>query len=219
MPIPEVVPDLSRRLAREEVYIALRRWIIAGDLKPGEMLRDQALADSLGVSRTPVREALRRLEDEGFVETARNRWTRVALLNPARAVQSYAVVQALETEALSCAFERIGEDALSEMVLANDRMLAASDAGDSFTAAGSDEQFHRVWLSLSGNHELSAIVTSQKLKLHRIEAAYFAGTARTLDSHVEHGLIIAAIKRGSLADACGALRKHWQLSEKLLKLK
>ena len=81
MPIPESGPKISRTLARDDAYNKLRGWIIDGTLKPEEVLHDQHIAALLGVSRTPVREALRRLEDEGLVETALNRWTRVAALD------------------------------------------------------------------------------------------------------------------------------------------
>ncbi len=73
MPLPQSKNKLSRTLAREEVYGRLRAWIIDGRLGPRELLRDQDIAAIVGVSRTPVREALRRLEDEGLVETALNR--------------------------------------------------------------------------------------------------------------------------------------------------
>ena len=66
MPIPESGPKISRTLARDDAYNKLRGWIIDGTLKPEEVLHDQHIAALLGVSRTPVREALRRLEDEGL---------------------------------------------------------------------------------------------------------------------------------------------------------
>ena len=100
MPLPQSESKLSRTLAREEVYCRLRAWIIDGRLRPGELLRDQDIAATVGVSRTPVREALRRLEDEGLVETALNRWTRVAPIDIGKAAEIYAIVEALELFAL-----------------------------------------------------------------------------------------------------------------------
>src|SRR6266849_9018855 len=70
----------SSDLAREAVYARLRDWILRGPLEPGEIIRDADIAQALGVSRTPVREALLRLEGDGLVETAPARWTRVAPL-------------------------------------------------------------------------------------------------------------------------------------------
>src|SRR5579864_5094934 len=106
MPLPQCQTRLPRTLARDEAYEKLREWIIAGTLHPGETLRDQEIAERLGVSRTPVREALRRLDDEGFVETALNRWTRVAPLDLKKALEIYSVIEALEvfaSSAPSCA--------------------------------------------------------------------------------------------------------------------
>ena len=105
MPLPQSESKLSRTLAREEVYGRLRAWIIDGRLRPGELLRDQDIAATVGVSRTPVREALRRLEDEGLVETALNRWTRVAPIDVGKAAEIYAIVEALELFALETAIQ------------------------------------------------------------------------------------------------------------------
>ena len=93
MPLPESVPKVSRTLAREDAYGKLRGWIIDGTLKPDEGLNDREIGAALGVSRTPVREALRRLEDEGLVVTASNRWTRVAALDLTQAVESYPIIE------------------------------------------------------------------------------------------------------------------------------
>src|SRR5574340_1117707 len=80
---------------RERVYRALRDALVAGELAPGERLRDQELAARLGVSRTPVREALQRLEDEGLVETAPRALTRVTPLAAVAAREAFPVVAAL----------------------------------------------------------------------------------------------------------------------------
>ena len=75
MPVPQT-DVLSRTFIRDDVYVSLHDWIVRGELEPGEKLKDKELAAQLGVSRMPIREALRKLEDEGLVETAANRWTR-----------------------------------------------------------------------------------------------------------------------------------------------
>jgi DNA-binding GntR family transcriptional regulator len=67
MPIPKRIKPISRFTMREEVYSTLLMWIMEGELRPGEKLLDKELAEKMGVSRTPVREALRRLEDKGLV--------------------------------------------------------------------------------------------------------------------------------------------------------
>ena len=69
MPLPQTEIRLTRSLARDEAYEKIRDWIIDGTLRPGELLRDQEIAQSLGVSRTPIREAVTLLDQEGFVRT------------------------------------------------------------------------------------------------------------------------------------------------------
>jgi DNA-binding GntR family transcriptional regulator len=104
MPLPESELQMPRTRARDAAYGRLLGWIIEGTLQPGEILRDQDIASAFGVSRTPVREALRRLEDEGFVETSLNRWTRVTPLDSGKSLESYTIIEALELLALELAF-------------------------------------------------------------------------------------------------------------------
>ena len=125
MPLPQSESKLSRTLAREEVYGRLRAWIIDGRLRPGELLRDQDIAATVGVSRTPVREALRRLEDEGLVETALNRWTRMAPIDVEKAAEIYAIVEALELFALGTAIKRLTAQDITRMREANQAMRHA----------------------------------------------------------------------------------------------
>jgi len=103
LPLPPDPPRLPRTFAREEVYSRVRNWIVAGVLHPGETLRDQDIAARLGVSCMPVREALHRLEDEGFVEMTLNRWTRVSPLNLARVAELYPLIEVLDALALESA--------------------------------------------------------------------------------------------------------------------
>src|ERR1700742_1717044 len=79
----------------DRAYATLLEAIVTGELAPGTRLRDRDLATELGVSRTPVREALRRLEDEGLVESERNAYTRVAPVRAQRIADAYPVVAAL----------------------------------------------------------------------------------------------------------------------------
>src|SRR5215469_15847348 len=143
MPLPQTETRLARWLAREEAYGKIRDWIIDGTLRPGEILRDQEIAQSLGVSRTPVREALRRLEDEGFVETALNRWTRVAPLDLRKAIEEYRIIEALEVLAMQDA--QLTPQDLSGMEIANEAMRKAIQRKDAAGALRADEIFHGAW--------------------------------------------------------------------------
>src|SRR6266567_2772095 len=91
----------TRSLLREEAYVRLRAWIIEGVLLPGSRLRDNEIADALGVSRTPVREAIRRLQDDGLVVAEASRWTKVAPLDVDAADRLYPIVWSLEALAIT----------------------------------------------------------------------------------------------------------------------
>src|SRR5579885_2278401 len=95
---------IERTFVREEAYLKLRDWIVEGALEPGAQLRDKALAEKMGVSRTPIREALLRLEDEGLVITKPNRSTQVSPIDFHNALHLYSLVWSLEQLALRQSF-------------------------------------------------------------------------------------------------------------------
>ena len=210
MPVPPSGVKLSRTLAREEAYGKLRDWIIDGTLRPGEIVRDQEIAASLGVSRTPVREALRRLADENLVETSLNRWTRVAPVDLPGAAETYAVIEALEVLALELAFLKITPADLREMTDANRAMRDAVARQQPMEAVTADEAFHEVLIRRADNSVLSALLKQLKTKLRRVEIAYLDAAAPAHLSIREHAAVVAALKNRSLPEALAALRRNWR---------
>ncbi|GHF43171.1 putative transcriptional regulator, GntR family protein [Deinococcus metalli] len=188
----------------------LSTWIIDGTLQPGEALRDLDIAGRLGVSRTPVREALRRLEDEGLIETALNRWTRVAPLDAARAADLYPVVEALEMLALRLAMPALTGPDITHLRDLNAQLGAALQHGDARAAVEADMAFHGVWTERAGNRELHHTLHALKRKLRRIELAYFhAGSAGT-ESVEEHAVLLHALHAGDVEASVRALHANWQ---------
>jgi len=215
VPIPQFSRPLSRSLARDEVYRRLKVWIIDGTLRPGEVLRDQGIALSLGVSRTPVREALRRLEDEGFVETALNRWTRVAPLDLQKALEIYSIIEALEVFALETA--RLTAEDIKKMSVINQAMRRALRLKQPGSALRADEDFHGVWLTGAQNGELWVLVQQLKTKLQRVELAYWDRAARADESVREHATLLRALQTGSRHEAIVALKRNWQGAKQRLR--
>ncbi|MFB9990840.1 GntR family transcriptional regulator [Deinococcus oregonensis] len=212
MPLPPIAPKQRRSLAREDVYTQLSTWIIEGTLQPEEPLRDLDIADSLGVSRTPVREALRRLEDEGLVETALNRWTRVAPLQLSQAASLYPVVEVLEVLALQLAASSFTAADLGQLHQLNLQLKTALQHRDAGLAVDADTAFHDLWISKSGNQQLQQTLQALKRKLRRIERAYFDGTRAGQASLDEHAAIAEALGAGDLERASQALKANWQNS-------
>jgi len=188
-------PTLSRT-----VYETLLRAIVAGDLAPGARVRDTALAEELGVSRTPVREALRRLEDEGLVETRPNVESRVAPVRAERAAQAFPVVAALHALAA-----RLGVPALTA---ADDAALAAHDSartaalqrGEVVAAIEADDAFHGVLLAAAGNDELARALARLMPQIRRLDVLHFSALAEGR-SHDGHARILAACRRRDATEA------------------
>lgn len=212
MPVPSRPKKLSKTLIREEVYADLRAWILDGTLEPGEKLRDAELAEALGVSRMPVREAFRRLEDEGLVETAANRWTRVSLVDSEQARRVYPIVVALESLAVSLALPRLGEADLRLMSRVNDRLRGALGDGRAIEASEADREFHEVLLGKTGNPDLVRILDDLKAKLRRLEVAYFGGSIIAERSAEEHEELLAALREGDVERARAAVENNWRRS-------
>src|SRR4051794_21624181 len=140
MPVPAEDPS-SRVLLRDSAYVRLRDAILEGTFAPGEQLRDVELASWLGLSRTPVREALARLAEQGLVESAPNRWTRVTPIDRTQGRHAFQVVAALHSLAAELALPQTGDRELREMKAANRRLAAAFRSGDVAAAVAADDAF------------------------------------------------------------------------------
>ena len=208
MPIPNT-SVLSRSFMRDDVYQSLRRWIVTGELKPGEKLRDKELAAHLGVSRTPVRESLRKLEDEGLVETSPNRWTRVSLVSREDAENIYPIIEQLELLALTQAFPLLTPQQVETMRSLNARLDDAIASCDTEKAADIDASFHKVLIDAAQNVELATILETVKAKYHRIELTYFSSVEFMSASVADHNQLIAALEARDLEAAKQALTQNW----------
>jgi DNA-binding GntR family transcriptional regulator len=210
------ISPIKRALMRDEVYDLLLKWVVELRLEPGAKLRDGELADQLGVSRTPVREAIRRLEDQGFVETAAASWTRVARIDTGQARQLYPIIKTLEELALESAFAAIDDAVIRSMTTINEELKQGVSAGDYLRASEADSRFHDAFINRCENEELKKLLSAVKLKIRRIENAFFREPARSADSVCEHAQLVDALAERSLARAKSALARNWDQSLKRL---
>ncbi len=215
-PLPTDTAELSRTSARERIYEELKRWIVEGVLEPDEQLKDVELAGIFGVSRTPVREALRQLEDEGLIETARNRWTRVAPLDLQEPSRVVPILSALETLALKTAWP-LDEAIVAEMERANASLVKAVDRRRTKEALVADLRFHTAFDDASQNPDLIAMLGRLRDRMRRVDLAYWARPGLARDSVPEHDAIIAAVRAGDLDEAVAALERHWH-SERVFRI-
>lgn len=202
--------DLAgRTLLREEVYARIRDWIVECVLPPETRLRDLEIAEALNISRTPVREAIRRLQDEGFVVAEAQRWTKVAPLDPGLADRVYPIVWTNERLAVSLG-GRWDAEQIAALRVANNRLAFALANREPLRASEADTDFHRQVIEAADNPELTAIIEGLKLRLRRVEIAYFGGTAAAERSVMEHERVIAALEAGDLDAAASAIEENWR---------
>jgi DNA-binding GntR family transcriptional regulator len=198
----------------ELVYQRTRRAILTGDYPPGSPLRLQELAATNGVSMIPVREALRLLEAEGFVDTIPNRGARVAPLSMEDLRDVYRTRIVLEDEALRQAFPRITRAHLVKARRLNAR-LVNQFARHGYATYDDHRAFHFLLYEPSGSRwllRLIGIVWDHTERYRRQGAPLVAGEL----AGEEHERIIAAVERGTIDDACQALRDHLATSSDVI---
>ena len=215
-PLPTDTAELSRVSARERIYEEIKRWIVEGTLEPEEQLKDNELAAIFGVSRTPVREALRQLEDERLVTTARNRWTKVAPLDLSEPERLVPIMSALEALALRTAWPLSGA-VIEEMERANASLAKAVERRRTKEALAADLSFHGAFDAAADNQDLMDMLGRLRDRMRRVDLAYWARPGLARDSVSEHARIIDAVRGGSLEESVVALEDHWH-SERVFRL-
>jgi DNA-binding GntR family transcriptional regulator len=143
---------------RERVLATLRQEIIAGGLRPGDRLVERELAERFGVSRVPVREAIRALVAEGFVHFETPRRTVVRRLTPNDVKELFELREALEVYAAGLAAARATEQALAELRDLLDQAAAATRAGDAEAITDINTRFHARVLAIAGNSLLISVM-------------------------------------------------------------
>lgn len=195
MPIPEHTTPPQRQSARDMVFQHLKAWIEDGVLAPGESIRDSEVATRLGVSRTPVREAIQMLEQLGAVVTEPSRSTRVSDAAMDDAVLLAAPLSTILGLAGELAVPHITPADLKAMQAANERLLSAARRKDPQGAREADYEFHDVLVRAAKNPYLTSIIDSLQLHAKRLDTVYFSDVGPTRESYAEHKAIIAALRR------------------------
>lgn len=165
---------ISRALFRDQALTAIREAILGGDLAPGTAIKDVELAERLGLSRTPVREALARLTDEGLVESKPHSYTRVTRLDTAAVRDAHVVVQAMHALAARLAAPHVVEADLAAMRAANTAFAHALTTGDVAAALAADDEFHAVAVRRGGNFAVAATIERHTPLVRRLERLRFA---------------------------------------------
>lgn len=189
------------------IYEALRDGIVGGELPAGTALRERVLAERFGTSRTPIREALRRLEEDGWAERG-PRGMRVRLVRPEELLEIYEVRIALEAAAGRAAAERRTEFDLVRLQRLHGAMLK-SDASDLMRLAELNLKFHEYVWSASHNPSLDRMLRQINARLRPYRGATLAhGGDQWRIVLADHDDILAAIRRGRGVEAGTLAERH-----------
>jgi DNA-binding GntR family transcriptional regulator len=198
-------PLHDRKSSPEVIVESLRQAIIEGHLGPGELLRQENLAQHFSVSRIPVREALRQLESEGWIEVHRNRGARVSSLGADEVREIYEIRALLETAALRLAAPR--HDAHSI-----DRLLAilreAHNEADPSRYVDYNRKFHVALYAPAQRQRLAAMIEALHAQGERYLRLKLATPALKQQSDDEHVQIVEAVRAGDIEQAVRVLQPH-----------
>jgi DNA-binding GntR family transcriptional regulator len=208
MPVPQDREAVDRHLLRDTAYDRLCGAIVAGTLAPGESLHDGELCGWLGLSRTPVRDALSRLRDEGLVEMAPQRFTRVATLSVRDVYEVIPLLAAVHGLATELAVPRLGAGDIRELRIHNEGMVSAVKQRDGAAAYRADESFHEVFVDMCGNREIPRVLSRLLPRLHRVEVLSREGLPGGR-STAQHEAIITRAETGDAPAAASAVRANW----------
>lgn len=199
---------------RDVVFNTLRQSILTGELKPGERLMEIHLADKLGVSRTPIREAIRKLELEGLVTMIPRRGAEVAQITEKSLRDVLEVRRALDALAVELACERITPSQLEQLREACDAFERETKRGDANRVARADVALHDIILVASGNVRLMQMVSnlSQQMYRYRLEYVKDGGSYERLIR--EHRTIYEAIRDKDPATGARTIKAHIDNQEK-----
>lgn len=209
MPVPKEGGKHRRSLLRDQAYLSIRDAIVDGTLAPGETLRDPELEQWLGISRTPIREAIARLETAGLVRTLPGRSTVVSPIERHPVLDAQAVAAAMHALAVRIAVPLMTRSDFAAMVKANKEFGDSIAAGDAESAIRADELFHGVAVEVSGNQAIRVALEQVTPVLRRVECLRFSSLSGR-HSIAQHKRIIQLCREGDAAAAADAAQRNWE---------
>jgi DNA-binding GntR family transcriptional regulator len=180
---------------RDVVFHTLRDAILKGELKPGERLMEMHLAEKLGVSRTPIREAIRMLEQEGLAITIPRKGAQVAGMTEKDLEDVLEIRDALDELSVARACEKINEKSSQELEKAMDEFEIAVKENDVRKIVETDEHFHDVIYKITENPKLVNIVSNLREQMYRYRYEYVKDNADYQTLVSEHEKILEGLKR------------------------
>ena len=201
-----IVP--ARRTRAEELRLQLADEIVRGALQPGAALDELELARRFGVSRTPVREAIRQLAASGLVDARAHRGALVARPSAEHLLGMFEAMAELEGLCARLAAERMMRSERHTLAIVHEEMRALIRIGDPQRFHEVNEAFHATIYAGAHNGYLYEMTLATRSRVQPFRRAQFRNLGRLATSHVEHERIVVEIMRGNRDGAAGAMRAH-----------
>ena len=193
---------------RDVVFKTLRQAILRGELEPGERLMEIQLAERLGVSRTPIREAIRKLELEGLVLMIPRKGAEVAKISESNLRDVLEVRRSLEELAIDLACQRMTPEELEELKVTQEKFALAIKNGDAMQIAETDERYHEIIYDSTKNARLVQILNNLREQMYRYRLEYIKDEDKRQVLLIEHERILKAISLRHVQEAKQAIREH-----------
>lgn len=193
---------------RDVVFKTLRQAILRGELVPGERLMEIHLANRLGVSRTPIREAIRKLELEGLVTMIPRRGAEVARITEKNLRDVLEVRRALDAFTVELACDRISEEEKEDLKIACDEFEKATETKDSELIAKADVKLHDIIVRAAGNDRLIQLINNLAEQVYRYRFEYIKDESQHEKLVEEHRVIFESIMKNDKATASMAVKTH-----------
>ncbi|MCI8838028.1 MAG: GntR family transcriptional regulator [Hungatella sp.] len=193
---------------RDVVFNTLRQAILKGELGPGERLMEIQLAERLGVSRTPIREAIRKLELEGLVLMIPRKGAEVARISEKSLRDVLEIRRSLEELAIELACQRMTEDEIDELDRTQEAFRRAVASQDVMLMAETDEAYHDIIYKGTNNNRLVQIINNLREQMYRYRLEYIKDADKRQILLIEHDNILKAIRGRRVAEAKAAMREH-----------
>lgn len=193
---------------RDVVFNTLRQAILTGELKPGERLMEIHLANKLGVSRTPIREAIRKLELEGLVTMIPRRGAEVAQITEKSMNDVLEVRRAMDALCTELACERISVEEIQALEAASNHFAEAAKTQDIRKCAQADVDFHDIIVKATGNKRLVQLINNLSEQMYRYRFEYLKDVSRYDNLIEEHRIIYESISRHDKDAARAAAELH-----------
>ena len=201
---------------REAVCESLRNAIRTGKLEPGERLMEVQLAEELGISRTPIREAIRKLEQEGYVIMLPRRGTYVSSVTVHDVQEIFEIRTALESLSCGLAARRIESEELEKLQKLLQLIEGYIEDNDIDNIVKTDIEFHGLLYQVSRNERLGVVINNLKEQLARFRKLSMSYPGRLEETLEEHREMVEAIANGSVTAAREAAERHMERAEETL---